>query len=180
MPSRKAANPQDSQALNAALRLLAHRSYGESELRQRLSRRFASQEAEATILHLKSRGYLDDRAFARSWRENRERSHPQGARRIRAELLQRGVGSEAIEEALEGFDDEMNAIRAARKHLPTLKGTDYPTFTRRLGGYLQRRGFSFSLTRKTVRQLWMESADRPPDDDINSDQDEDESVEVID
>jgi SOS response regulatory protein OraA/RecX len=72
MPSRKTANPQDSQALNAALRLLAHRPYSESELRQRLSRCFASQEAEATILHLKSQGYLDDGTFARSWRENRD------------------------------------------------------------------------------------------------------------
>jgi SOS response regulatory protein OraA/RecX len=85
-----------------------------------------------------------------------------------------------IEEALEGFDDQENAIRAARKHLPTLRGKDYPTFARRLGAYLQRRGFSFSLTRRIVRQLWGESADRSSDGDVAGDQNEDEPVEVTD
>ena len=33
---------------------------------------------------------------------------------------------------------------------------DYTTFTRRLGGYLQRRGFGFEVIRPITEQLWAE------------------------
>ena len=171
MPSHEAAYPKEGHALTAALRLLTYRARSEAELRQRLHQRFSPKEIEAAIQKLKSQGYLNDAAFARSWRENRERHRPRSARLIRNELAHRGVSSETISEALEGFDDEENALRAAQKLLPSLRGADYPKFARRLGTYLQRRGFALSLVREIVHRLWAESA-HPLDSDIEGEQQE--------
>jgi regulatory protein len=155
--------PDDSQkALSVALRLLAYRARTESELRQRLLKRFLREEVEAAIQSVKERGYLNDAAYARSWRDRREESKPRAARRIRQELASKGVKSESIEKALEGYDDEENALRAARKLLHTLNGADFPTFARRMGNYLQRRGFGTALAWRVVRRLWEESGAGPP------------------
>lgn len=156
MPTKQAGDSKRSDAHSAALRLLAYRARSEAELRQRLLRRFPSDDVERAIQSLKAQGYLDDADFARRWRESREASHPRSARRIRQELSQHGVAPDEIERALEGFDDEGNAMRAARKYVPSLRGLDYPTFARRLGTYLQRRGFSSSLIWRIVRQMWSE------------------------
>ncbi len=166
-----------SKALDAALRLLSYRPRAEAELRRRLLRRFPTEEIEPVIQTLKSQGYLDDREFARFWRENRERFRPRSARVIRGELLRLGVGRETAGEALEGFDDEESAVRAARKRLPSLRGADYEAFEERLGPYLLRRGFPRSLVRRVVRRLWEESAD-PLDSDVEGHAHEDEAEDA--
>jgi len=168
---------RENPALDAALRLLSYRPRAEAELRRRLLRRFPPEEVESAIQALRSQGYLDDREFARFWRDNRERFRPRSARVIRGELLRLGVGSETASEALEGFDDEENAVRAARKRLPSLQGADYQTFEEKLGPYLLRRGFPHSLVQRVVRRLWEESAD-PLDGDVEGHTHKDEAEDA--
>mgnify|MGYP003681940546 CR=1 FL=1 len=72
----------------AAIRYLSYRPRSESEMKDRLERRgFERETIEAVISTLKERGLLDDRSFARFWREDRERFSPRGM------LLLKAVGA---------------------------------------------------------------------------------------
>ena len=170
--------PQESRALDAALRLLSYRPRGEAELRRRLLRRFPSEEVEPVIQALKSQGHVDDVAFARFWRENREQFRPRSARAIKSELLRLGVSRDAIDEALEGLDEEENALRAGRKLISSLRGADRATFDKKLGPYLQRRGFGFAVARQAMLQLWDELSESA-DGDVEGDQQKEDAEDVV-
>lgn len=152
-------SPVFNQAMKAALDLLAHRGRAEHEVRSRLESRFSKEIAEQVIDALRSRSLVNDARFARSWREQRERRRPRGRRLIRQELLDLGVAPSDVEQALDGFDAEANASRAARAwwaKQPSKGALDYPKLRRRLWGYLERRGFEGELIGRTVQNLCAE------------------------
>ena len=66
----------------------------------------------------------------------------------------------AIEvELVNDEQDEERALRAGRKKalsLINIPGMDYTTFRNRLGSFLQRRGFGYTVSTHTVRNLWQE------------------------
>ncbi len=75
-----------------ALDLLSRKAWTRRELRQRLRRRGAPDVvADAVVADLEGRGYVDDRAFARTWAESRARSRSVGSRRLVEELAAKGV-----------------------------------------------------------------------------------------
>lgn len=155
-PGKSSRIPEDERAYGAGLRLLSYRPRSFSEVRQRLARRFTTGAVNQALARLTERGYLDDAAFARFWRENREAHRPRGALLIKQELLQRGVAREVAEAATEGMDDGGNAYRAGLGRLRAMRGLDEATFHRRMGDYLRRRGFNYGLARRTVQRLWEE------------------------
>lgn len=141
-------------ALESALRLLSYRPRSEAELRDRLRRKgLPADLIDETVAWLRERRYLDDREFARFWTDSRA-AH--GAHRIRGELLQKGVARETVRAALAGRDEAEAAARAAERKARTIPATDRRTFTNRLGGYLQRRGFSYAVSKAVVDRLWQE------------------------
>jgi regulatory protein len=102
---------------------------------------------------------VDDRAFAEYWLENRQLHRPKGARALRAELSQKGVGREVIDQALTGQRDEAeDAYRAAQKHAWRLPVADRPEFRQRVGQYLLRRGFDWEAIEAATNRLWAERA----------------------
>ena len=144
------------EALNVALRLLSYRLRSEEEIRRRLCRRFPRDEVEEAITRLKDQGLLNDATFASYWRQGREFSRPRSEYMVRYELLKKGVPREVAAAALEGFDDEENAYKAACKILPRISRLDYPDFSRKLAAYLARRGFGWSVIRNTTQRTWSE------------------------
>lgn len=92
----------------AALRLLAHRARARRELERRLRRKeFPGGLVREVADELEARGYLDDRAFARSWIADRLRLRPRGRLALRAELRKKGVDRGVIDQALdEAFASE--------------------------------------------------------------------------
>jgi regulatory protein len=146
------------QARDAALRLLAYRPRSEAELRTRLARRGLPLAAvEQAMEHLREQGLLDDDAFARYWVEARQQSSPRGRRLLRRELLAKGIAAETASQAVAAVADEDVARRAAVKKAHGLRNLDYPTFRRRLGQFLLRRGFPYETARVLVDELWRQS-----------------------
>ncbi len=141
---------QIGRAFRAGLRFISYRPRSRQEILRRLGRRFGARTVELALARLEEQGYVDDAAFARSWRESREAHRPRSAGLIRRELAQRGVGREVAEEAVAGLDDDASAYRAGQERLRSLQGLDYVAFRRRLEGYLKRRGFSASVIRRTL------------------------------
>ena len=142
--------------LGAALRLISYRARSEGEVRRRLSRRFSQEDVERAVTYLKERDLLNDLQFAASWRRDRESNRPRSARVVRYELLRMGVARDVVDEALEGYDEEDNAHRAAAREAGKLLGLDYDAFRRKLSDRLARRGFSRGITMRIVDDLWRE------------------------
>lgn len=127
-----------------------------AEIRRRLAKDFSPQQVEETVVRLKESGLLDDAAFAKAWRNSRERHAPRSAFMIRQELAQRGVMGEVAEKALEGLDEADMAQRVGAKFLRRLTGLDRRTFYTRMMGYLRRRGFNYRICADTTERLWTE------------------------
>lgn len=106
------------------------------------------------MARLKESGLLDDAAFAKAWRNSRERHAPRSAFMIRQELAQRGVKGEVAEKALQGLDEADMAQRVGVKFLRRLAGLDRRSFYTRMMGYLRRRGFNYRICADTTQRLW--------------------------
>ncbi len=152
-PHRPSGREESARARNAALRLLALRPRTAAEMRERLRRRFSDTAAEQTVSKLQAEGLLNDKDFARQWRESRERRKPRSPGMIAQELKQRGVAAEIISQALEGFDSYAAAYRSAIRYASRQSSSDRAAFGRRVGSYLERRGFNPGVIRRTVEQL---------------------------
>ena len=154
-------------ARDAALRFLSYRPRSEAEVKTRLQRRFPSYVVQQVMETLAEQDLLDDATFAKLWRNSRDTLNPRSAAAIKRELVAKGVASETAAAAVADVDDNDSAYRAGLKPARRLDQADFPTFRRRLWGYLQRRGFSHSVTRQTIARLWderQEKDNQPPDD----------------
>lgn len=145
-------------AQEVALRLLSYRARSETELRTRLNRRFAAPTVDRVLRSLKKRSLVNDQEFAVLWAESRNRQKPRSAAAIRRELVSKGVSPDTAASAASIVDDEESAIRAGTRFARRMVDADFGSFRRRLGGYLQRRGYSGGLTRRTISRLWEEKS----------------------
>ena len=142
--------------LNAALRYLAYRPRSQAELKERLARRgFDGETIAAALARLKEQGLVDDLAFARFWKENRQSFSPRSQWLVRRELKAKGVAEELIARVVD-VDDEESAYQAAMAKAHRLPVNDYDDFRRRLGEYLKRRGFSYGVINNTLKKVWAE------------------------
>ena len=145
-----------SKAKSAALRLLSYRSRSENEVQRRLRARFTQDAIDRVVSDLRDEGLLDDSSFAKEWREQRERFKPRGSAAIRQELQRLGVVREVVRETLSDFDESSNAYKAGYKYAVKLSLDNRSVFKRKLGGFLQRRGFRRDVLAQTVERIWRE------------------------
>jgi len=149
--------------LNAALRLLSYRPRSEVEIRMRLKlkRGFDDETIDSVILQLRARQLIDDAAFARFWRENRESFSPRSERMLKLELRRKGIAPEVIDQVLEGIDEDEDAYRAAQKKARSLSREDHDAFRGKLGEFLRRRGFSYEVASRAIERIWRDATEQP-------------------
>jgi regulatory protein len=169
--ARLSAAAEERRIYDAALSFLTARPRSRAEVRRRLLRPRpnrqtpASEVVDRVLARLERMGLLDDREFSEFWVEQRERFSPRSASAVRFELRQRGVAREITEETVDSDQDEERALAAGRQRLRSLGGLDYETFRDRLGPFLLRRGFSYTIARQVTKTLWEESHGDAPDED---------------
>lgn len=146
----------------AALRFLEARPRSIAEVRARLGRKdYAPEAIDSAIARLSELELLDDAAFARYWVENRQAYRPRGAGALRDELRRKGIDADVAAEVLSDDslrgDESASALGLARAALHKYAdAANRNAFTRRMGSYLQRRGYTFETIRPIVDQLWAE------------------------
>jgi regulatory protein len=145
-------------AVESALRLLAMGPRSEHDLRERLTRRrgFRREAVDHAVQRMRELGYLNDAAFARFWVESRQAGTPRSKRALAFELSRKGIGREQLDEALDGVSDAEAAYDAAQRRLRSLRGLDKQTFERRLGSFLNSRGFGYGVARSAIQRCWAE------------------------
>lgn len=148
----------DSDALAAALRLLARRGRSEAELADRLRQKGFGEEAVTAVLaRCRQLGYLDDARFARG----RARELMRGGRavgpRVLADLRQRGVAESTAFAALDEVEEEFSADDL----LADLQRRRFPEFAwpaaddrqrQRVVNFFLRRGFSLARVLSFLRE----------------------------
>ena len=152
-------------AVDYAANLLSYRPRSTKEIRERLLKHsFNDVVADAAIEKLLRLGYLDDRAFARFWIEDRNRFKPLGRRALSFELRNKGIEQAIIQELLEEIVDEGGgAYEAALKRVRQMRGTTKREFKQKIGAFLQRRGFGYEAVNGALTQLIQELADDDPE-----------------
>lgn len=137
-----------------ALRSISRRPYAEKEIRRKMQQRGISRSVQESVINrLCDAALLDDAEFARIWVENRTAFRPRGARVLALELRQKGILKPEIESALEGFDEQDAAYRAGQKAAYRWKNASEEEFQKKVGSYLSRRGFSFSIITSVISQV---------------------------
>lgn len=148
------------QAVDRALNFLSFRPRSREEIRRYLRKKETPLNLIDTVLERLDRlDLVNDQAFAEFWIESRERFNPRGAQALKNELRQKGVQRDVVDELVSNEQDDERAMIAGRKKALTLArqpGIDFKTFRTRLGPFLQRRGFNYEVSIRTVRTLWEE------------------------
>ena len=155
----------EQQAVDRALNYLSFRPRSREEVRRYLRRKETPPEIiESALARLDRLDFVNDRTFAEFWIEAREQFSPRGAHALKNELRMKGVEREVVDELIDDEQDEERALRAGRKKamsLVNVPNMDYARFRNRLGSFLQRRGFGYEVTTRTVRALWNELKEEP-------------------
>ena len=150
----------EQKAVDRALNYLSFRPRSREEVRRYLRRKETPPDIiEAALARLDRLDFVNDRAFASFWIENREQFNPRGAHALKNELRMKGVEREVVDELVNDEQDEELALRAGRRKalsLINIPDMDYATFRNRLGSFLQRRGFGYEVSKRTVSSLWKE------------------------
>jgi regulatory protein len=151
-------------AVDSAARFLGSRPRSEQEVRRNLAEKeHAPPIIDAAIERLQNLGYLDDKAFAVFWVQNRNAFKPASPRALRYELRQKGVSDAIIAEVLADLDADDAAYRAAQSQMRRLRGLTQREFKTKLGAFLGRRGFSFADARTAMQKLIDELETDDPD-----------------
>ncbi len=151
---------ESHKAFDRALNYLSSRPHSREEVRRYLRKKETPPELiDGVLERLDRMDLLNDESFTTFWIESRERFNPKGAQAIKNELRMKGVQRDVVDEMVNDEQDEELALRAARKKAQSLlrqPDIDFNTFRTRLGPFLQRRGFSYEVSKHTLKALWEE------------------------
>lgn len=161
---------QVERLLNKALKFLSFRPRSEKEIREYLLRKGKLKDVhksdaekyqyeksvEKVINKLKRLSQINDKEFAKWWVEQREKFKPRGERLVKAELFQKGIDRDIIDEVIEKGEEsneEELAKRAALKKANSYRRYDSNDFRNKMGQFLARRGFGWNVIKKVVDTL---------------------------
>ena len=134
---------------NVSMHALTRRGMSVAEMTDLLEKReIEPEEVEAEVERLSRVGLLDDQALAENLVRTLTERKGMGRQAVKAELRRRKVDDTAVAEALEAMDGDAElerAIEVATKRAQQLRSYDAETAKRRLGAFLQRRGYSGSV-----------------------------------
>ena len=155
---------QLQEAHSRALHFLAARDRSQAEVSNRLLRLgFNTEVIEAAVARLQEQGYVDDERFAESFVHKGLHSG-WAERRIKVEMLRRGLERELVERALAAVSENEELAKACdetlmnmvRRRFSKQFALDPVMAERRLAGFLARRGYNWDLIEQVSRRLHKE------------------------
>ena len=151
-----AADPY-SEAMTLALCALAPRAKSRAELHSQLLKRGVEPEISSAVLDsLELQGLLNDLEFAQLWSESRRRQKKLSSNAITQELRSKGVAPDIIEEVMESSDIDAEyqmAFELAERKYRSCAHLDQMVIHRRVHSLLARKGFSYQITQRIMREL---------------------------
>ena len=142
------AESESASAFDRAAKYLGARSRTEKEIAEYLAQKgYSENAAKGAVEKLLQYGYVNDAEYCRMYVEAyRNKS---GARKLEAELRQKGVSRDIIEEELARLDDQTaDVLRLAEKWL-----SSHSPDRRKLTAFLLSKGFSYDDVRESLSEL---------------------------
>ncbi|MFI0444650.1 recombination regulator RecX [Actinomadura sp. 6N118] len=156
------APPADLEAVarEICLRKLATAPRTRAQLADALHRKNIPDDVTENVLgRFTDVGLIDDEAFAQAWVQSRHTGRGLAKRALAAELRQRGVDNETVQDAVEALDpeqEERTARELIARKVASTQGLDPAKRTRRLVGMLARKGYSPGLAYRVVKEALAE------------------------
>lgn len=138
--------------LDKVYRFLSFRPRSKKEIEQYLRKKGIGEEEKKIVLKkLEKAGFVNDLAFAKFFVESRVKFRPKGKRLIAAELAQKGIDKETINQVLsETQTSEIDLAKVAiSKKLERFLKLPELGAKQKISQFLARRGFSWE-TIKTI------------------------------
>lgn len=144
--------------LQKVYRFLSFRDRSEKEIRDFLQRK-KNENSDEIIEKLKEQGLIDDEKFAKEWAQSRRRKY--GLRRIKQELVQKGISRETVESIMYQVlslpageagikGEEEIASEALEKKAKSWQKFEAVDFKKKAIDFLMRKGFEYEVTKKVV------------------------------
>jgi regulatory protein len=147
-------------AWSYTLWLLGRQAYTTGQLRDKLTRKGATDETVGRVLEkLTDLKLVDDALYAEAF--VRTRSRTKGAIRLRQELFHKGVAEPLVEKAVGGLDEAAqlgSAVALAQKNLWRWKGEPRERYAKAYA-FLARRGFPVDVVRGALEQTFAADED---------------------
>jgi regulatory protein len=143
-----------------AIRLLARRPHSEKEIRTKLyQKKYEKEMINDVIDELKEKELLDDYKFAQIFTEEKMRTKLWGEKKMKGELIKKGISRELISQVIEEKFPEGNklndAIILAEKKMKTLlhKNLEKRKLAEKIYSYLSSRGYDYETSREAVEKV---------------------------
>jgi len=135
------------------------RQHSEKEVKDYFrNKTFSQLVVDAVIEVLKKKGMVNDLEFAKAWVEARRRSKQKGIRAIKAELFQKGIDKEIIEEVISHqssvISEEELAKQALEKKMKVWKNLDPKRLYQKSIEFLLRKGFEYENVKEAVEKIF--------------------------
>lgn len=147
---------EQNKVTSHALNLLSYRQRSEKEIYLALKRKgFEENYIRYSINYCMENNYLNDKDFAISFINDKLNLNKLGPERIRYELILKGISKDIIDELLIIDHNQQYeiAMELAQKKLPSYKKDNPDAIYRKLSGFLQRKGYSYDVISKVMRQV---------------------------
>jgi len=135
--------------------IVSRRPHTEKEIRDKLKdKEYAPVTIDKTIEKLREYGYVDDEAFLEHYLSFK--GDVQGPRKLKYDLIKKGIAEYLIDNALEALkDDEYSqCFNMASNKLNSMSDSlEMSKKYNRLAGFLQRKGYGFGVIKEVLRDL---------------------------
>ncbi|WCK57059.1 RecX family transcriptional regulator (plasmid) [Aneurinibacillus sp. Ricciae_BoGa-3] len=147
-----------TKAFNYAVNLLSFRSRSKGELNTKMKQKgYEPNIMDKAIEKLVYYGYLNDYDFSKQLVHDRQKFKKAGKNLLKQELYHKGVDKEVIEQVLqESVNEEeeyQQAYELTEKKAKSLSNDDRNAKYRKLTGLLARKGYSFDIISKVIKEV---------------------------
>lgn len=147
---------EQAKVTNYAIKLLSYNSKTEKGMYDSLKKKgYDEALIEKTINYLKDKRYIDDLEYAKLFIKDRTNVNRYGPNRIKFDLLKKGISNEIIESTLviEPDEEYESGYELANKRVKRYEGQDKYAVYRKLGGFLQRKGYSYDVISRILDDI---------------------------
>lgn len=147
---------EQNKVLNHAFNILSYSQNSKMNIYKKLMRKGYEEEfVLKAIEYCEEKNYINDRLYAENFIKDKTNISKHGSNRIRYDLISKGVSKDIIDEVLDLDHDEEyeRALELANKKIKSYRNDDRNAIYRKLGGYLQRRGYGYDIVSKVLRQV---------------------------
>lgn len=150
---------EQNKVLNHAFNILSYAQNSKKDIYRKLMRKGYEEEfVLKAIDYCEEKNYINDRLYAESFIKDKINLNKYGQNKIRYDLISKGVSKDIIDEVLDmnPVDEYERAFELANKKIKSYKNDDKNAIYRKLGGFLQRRGYTYDIVSKVLRQILSE------------------------